>query len=174
MSDHLSDKELLDKVRLGDQESFRQVYDRYFIDLYGYTSALLQDRQLAEDLIQELFIHLWEKKSTIEIVHLKAYLTTALRRKIINVYRNNKYVDLDETIIATLPSPNGIDDKLRENDLEQEFKTTLNKLPKKCRNVFYLSRIKMYKNREIAEELDISIRTVEAHISNALRHFKVH
>ncbi|CAM3357320.1 RNA polymerase sigma factor [Zobellia roscoffensis] len=174
MNNQISDKELFDKVKSGDQESFRQVYNRYFNDLYRHTFILLKDRQLAEDLIQELFIKLWERKATIEIHNLKGYLTTALRHKVINAYRNNKYVELDETIIATLPSPHTVDKKLRENDLEFEFKKVLQKLPKKCRNVFYLSRIKMYKNREIAEELDISIRTVETHISNALRHFKVH
>ncbi|PKA98793.1 RNA polymerase sigma-70 factor (ECF subfamily) [Flavobacteriaceae bacterium MAR_2009_75] len=174
MSYQLSDEQLLDKMKLGDQESFRLIYNRYFEDLYKYTLGLVKDRQIAEDLIQELFIGLWEKKDKIDISNLKAYFTTALRHKVINVYRNNKYVDLDDQLVASLPSPNSVDDKLKENDLEIEFKSILNKLPNKCRNVFYLSRIKRYKNREIAEELDISIRTVEAHISNALQHFKAY
>ena len=140
--------------------------------MFAYAIALLNDEQLAEDVLQELFIGLWEKRTGLKIENPSAYLKKALRNKIINIYRRNKYVDLDEDTIASFPSSDSVEDSLEESDLEKEFQSILNQLPQRCRNVFYLSRIKMYKNKEIAEELNISIRTVETHISNALQHFK--
>ncbi|MBC6999417.1 RNA polymerase sigma-70 factor [Cytophaga sp. FL35] len=173
MNFQLSDSVLLSRVKGGCKESFRILYDRYFDFLYQYSFTLLKDTQQSQDLIQELFVQLWEKKGYLEITNLKSYLTAALRNKVINTYRNNKYVDLDEELISQLVSPIIGDEQLEENDLEMEFNRILNNLPRKCRNVFYLSRIKNYRNKEIAEELDISIRTVETHISNALQYFKV-
>ena len=174
MNSQISDRQLIDGIKRGDDVSFQMVYNKYFDRLYRYSQAMITDGQLSEDIIQELFTTLWMKRSHLNIENLEAYLTTALRHKIINVYRNNRYVDLDETIIEALPGVNEIEEKQKENDLESEFKSLLSRLPRKCRNVFYLSRIKNYRNKEIAEELDISIRTVETHISNALQYFKVY
>ncbi|AYN66693.1 RNA polymerase sigma-70 factor [Euzebyella marina] len=174
MNSQISDRQLIDGIKRGDNVSFQMVYNKYFDRLYRYSQAMITDGQLSEDIIQELFTTLWMKRSHLNIVNLEAYLVTALRHKIINVYRNNRYVDLDETIIEALPGVNEIEEKQKETDLESEFKNLLSRLPRKCRNVFYLSRIKNYRNKEIAEELDISIRTVETHISNALQYFKVY
>lgn len=167
-----SDQELLENLKKECRDSFQILYSRYFRKLFAYAMALVKDQQIAEDLLQELFVGLWEKREVLVIENLGAYLKTALKNKIINIYKRNKYVDLDEDIIASFSSPDSIEDKLQENDLEKEFHSTLNRLPQRCRNVFYLSRIKMYQNKEIAEELNISVRTVETHISNALQHFK--
>lgn len=171
MNNELSDQKLLEGLQKGCQDSFKVIYGRNFQKLFTYAMALTGDQQITEDLLQELFIGLWEKREVLYIENLGAYLKMALRNKIINNYKRNKYVDLDEDIIASFPSSPSID-ALEESDLEREFQSIFNKLPHRCRNVFYLSRIKMYKNREIAEELNISIRTVETHISHALRHFK--
>ncbi len=172
MNNESSDQELLEGLKKGCQDSFKTIYGRNFQKLYAYAMGLTRDPQMTEDLLQELFIGLWQKRESLTIENLGAYLKMALRNKIINSYKRNKYVDLDEELIATFPSADNIEDRFLGDDLEREFESILNKLPQRCRNVFYLSRIKMYRNKEIAEELNISIRTVETHISHALRHFK--
>ncbi|SFC55631.1 RNA polymerase sigma-70 factor, ECF subfamily [Flagellimonas taeanensis] len=173
MNHESSDQELLESLKKGCQDSFKILYSRHFQKLFSYAMALVKEQQIAEDVLQELFIGLWEKREVLMIENLGAYLKMALRNKIINIYKRNRYVDLDDAVIASFSSPDGVEDRLVENDLEKEFNIILDKLPQRCRNVFYLSRIKMYKNTEIAEELNISIRTVETHISNALQHFKI-
>lgn len=167
----LTDQELLEELQNGNQQSFKIIYDKYFKTLYRYTIALTNDGLVAEDLIQELFIGLWEHREHQQIQNLNAYLKRAIKNKIINLYKRNKYVDLDDNVICMV-SPDRAEDTVEENYLENEYKLILNKLPKRCRDVFYLSRIKMYKNNEIAEELNISIRTVESHMNTALHFFK--
>ncbi|WP_236958766.1 RNA polymerase sigma factor [Joostella atrarenae] len=170
----VSDEVLFKSLKDGNDIALKLIYDRYWKKMYLYAYNILEDSFICEDIIQEIFISFWEKAPKIDIQNIKAYLFQALKYKIANTFRDRKYSAFQEKIIAEIPSENNIKDILDYQDLEKQVKETLEKLPKKCRNVFYLSKIENYNNQEIAKELNISIRTVETHISNGLKHFRVH
>ncbi|MCX2682034.1 RNA polymerase sigma-70 factor [Galbibacter sp. EGI 63066] len=172
----ITDEELFVLLQKGNEHALKPIYDKYWKRMYAYAYKVVEDSLLCEDIIQEIFISLWEKAttSTIEIHHLEAYLFKALKFKTLNALRNNKLTEFHEKILAEIPLENDGDTTLTYNDLEKQVVDTMETLPEKCRNVFYLSRIKEYNNREIASELNISPRTVETHIRNALKHFRLH
>ena len=163
-------------------ERFEELYFKYHGRLVLYANKYLHDLELAKDIVQEAFIALWGKNDkTVVIEHPKAYLFQSVRNKALNHIRSNAKElvnDYDISEILNFHERKVLSDaktpfnSLLELELEEQFSIVKDKLPKGCLQVFEMSRSEGLKNFEIAEKLGVSIKTVEKHISKALKVFR--
>ena len=154
-----------------DKQQFEQLFKLHFKYLCNFAMGYVEDRDAAQDICQKVFITLWEKRSEIDPKKsIKSYLFTSVKNRCLNYIRDNKkyrsqILDLD---CADFEAAEQQDD-FAEADLKNKIQNALASLPEKCRLVFEMSRFQNLKYREIAEELDISQKTVEAHMSKAMK-----
>ncbi|MES2827908.1 MAG: RNA polymerase sigma-70 factor [Bacteroidota bacterium] len=169
---NLPDKELTDRIKLGDRLAFSEIYKRYAETLYIYAYNILKDSDECADATQDIFIWLWQNREKLEVINLKSYLLAAVKYKLIRAIQNSKR---REEILA-LRDP--VIDIVMENELEvKELKsvisTFINDLPPKAKAIFSLSRNEYLTNREIAARLGISEKTVENQITIALKKLRI-
>ena len=168
----LSEDKLLFLVKEGNELAFKVIYNKYWKRLFAYTYNILNDRGLAEDVLHEIFTNIWFKRKEIKIESLEKYLFVAAKNKSISMLRKVKFSELDEMMIENLTLDpeveNNIDSLYLKNLLE---KVTID-LPKRCKEIFYMSRYDDYSNEEIAEHFKISQRTVENQLYLALKHIR--
>ena len=154
---------------------FNLLYRRYYAPLCSHAVRLVYARDVAEDLVTELFIRLWQRHDYLTITgSFRAYLFSAIRNRAINYLRweQGHTEQLDEgndSQRADLLA----DDPLAFEELAEQVNRVVGSLPPQCRSVFLLSRFEGKKNREIAEELHISPKTVEGHLTKALAQVRV-
>jgi RNA polymerase sigma-70 factor, ECF subfamily len=164
------------KIEIG---AFTSLFKIHYPPLKAY-ACLFVDSESAEDIVQEVFIYVWENKGTITIhTSIKAYLFKATYTRCLNyLYRQKMMTTNYRHIERELrdyeasfydPDKNEIIRKLYMNDLREEINQAIESLPQKCREVFTLSYIMDMKNKEISKFLDISVSTVEKHINYALK-----
>jgi RNA polymerase sigma-70 factor (ECF subfamily) len=173
------DERLKQLPEKNDKVGFDSFFKRYYPRLTAY-SCLFVEPQAAEDLVQDLFVYLWENSNEVKIhTSLEAYLFKAVHLRSLNHIKQLKTRDhhhkLIEDYIAEFefklfdPDKNESIQKLFMEDIRDEIKAAIDSLPEKCREVFMLSYIYDLKNKEISEVLGISLSTVENHIYNALK-----
>ncbi len=153
------------------KQQFENLFRTHFQHLVNFAAQYVIEQTIAEDICQKVFLTLWEKRTTIDPNQsIKSYLFTAVRNKCLNHIRDHKkfrsqVLDLDcGEYDLEEPVPEEADDALAA-----QVKNALEQLPQKCRQVFELSKFQNLKYKEIAEELDISVKTVEAHMGKALK-----
>jgi RNA polymerase sigma-70 factor (ECF subfamily) len=168
----LSDQQLLAKLRNGNETVFPLIFDRYWKRLYSYAFKIYRDDKVCEDIVQEIFISLWEKASESQILNLEAYLLRSVKYRVANHIRSLKFSSSQEEILESIPYPSNSVLSLEYQEFENEILSKVKQLPPRCREIFVLSRFDNYSNSEIAHKLNISIRTVEKQISNALSYLK--
>ena len=167
----LSNDELSTLLNKGDHQAYEQLYQRYFGLLYTYAYKKLRDEEQAKDILQEFFTELWDKrKTTVFSTNISGYFFSAINNRVINYFSResvkSKYI---ESFSRFLTSENATTDHLvREKQLMELIEAEILALPSKMRQVFEMSRKLHLSNKEIADQLDISERTVETQISNAL------
>jgi RNA polymerase sigma-70 factor (ECF subfamily) len=167
----LSDEELVQRLKEGDKEAFSAVYRRYASVLYHSAYHLLRDKTICDDLLQDLFTNLWIKRSQLRIDHLRAYLFRCMRNQVLMHVRSHKiHLDID-TLELQQQAP-AADSALLEKEVHNNLRATMAELPDKCREVFYLSRKQQLSNKEIAQLLQISPKTVENQLTIALKRLK--
>lgn len=170
----LEDTELMERLRAGDDLALKVIYKKYWNQLYTSAFKMLQDQQACEDIIQDLFINLWNKREQIEIkASLKSYLFASVRYE---VYRQVRHGSVREDIFEN------IQDRLQttseygnieHRELLSYINSIVNNLSEKCKVVYKLSREEQLSHKEIATKLDISTKTVENHLNKALRQLRV-
>ena len=168
----LSEERLLSFLKEGNQLAFNQIYYRYWEKLYAYTYNILNEKELAEDAIHEVFTWLWFNREKLQITHLKSYLFMAVRNKAINMLDKAKFSAYDEHIMEELFLTTEGEDNLSYQDLKKTIQIAANDLPERCRDIFYKSRFEHLSNKEIAAHYNISNRTVENQLSTALKHLR--
>jgi RNA polymerase sigma-70 factor (ECF subfamily) len=155
----------------GDEAVFEQLFKTHFRQLHAYAYTLLKDWDIAEEIVQGLFLQLWESSKWQGVAAVKSYLYKSVYYDSLNYLRRQKVAVKYENFTANAMK-NETDDaagKLNLSELERHLDTALHKLPDKCREVFQLSRFEELKYKEIADHLGISVKTVETHMSKALR-----
>jgi len=168
----LNDGQLSGLMGKSDRKAFEQLFDRYWESLFAAARHRLQSEQLAKDVLQELFVELWEKRETLNIrSNVRGYLFTALKHRIINKIKAEATREKYEKMTIQFYETNGLatEHQFSRNYLQEEMEAKVEQLPDRCREVFELSRIEHLSHKEIGERLNISPKTVENHIGRALK-----
>lgn len=170
----LSDQDLWFRLRSGDEKAISLLFKRFWEPLFLSAFNVLKDKAACEDIIQEIFIKIWNKRTEIVITHsFKAYLFCCMRHE---VYRQIKAGALREHIFSNLykrfQTPS-IQEQMEHKELVEKINAIVDTLPERCKKVYQLSREEQLSHKEIAERLNISTKTVENHITRALHHLKI-
>ncbi|GAA4435661.1 RNA polymerase sigma-70 factor [Ravibacter arvi] len=172
------DAELLKHLAMGEEYALRAIYKRYWSRLYDYVVQRVTLQGIAEEIVQDIFIDLWRRRNALEIERFEAYLFRAARNRVIDVIRANqvrKHHEEASDGIRSLESQ-GLDgeEALAYEELQSAIQTGLTLLPEKTREIFRLNRLDQMSAKEISVLTDIPVRTVEYHITFALRTMKEH
>lgn len=166
----MSDHQTLQHLKNSDPNSLEELFHRHYGFLTRIVFYITKDKEAAEDLTQDLFVKLWERRETLpEVINLKAYLVHIVRNSALDYIKRKKTgaSQLDQFLYfernAGELSPE------QTEDLKNKISDSLSHLPPKCRLIFSLNRFEGLTNDEIAEYLEISKRTVETQISKALK-----
>ncbi len=172
---------LFDQVRRGDQKAFELIFSIFFARLNDFAKNVVRDEFISQDIVQEVFVKVWEKKAEIESLNLEGYLFRLVRNRCIDYIKhlkvvNNRMQEIHSTTkYEELYRIDFIGNEpyiLIEEELRTKIEKTIQRLPDRCREVFILSRMDGLKNKEISEKLQINIKNVERHISRALQEFR--
>ncbi len=170
----MGEKKLLKKIKDGDPEAFRELYDKFSKELLNFSYYYVKNIQAAEDIVQDVFINIWKKSKNLDPdLSIKSYLFKAVQNHSLNYLRHEKTInekidsilDFEETSL----SENAIDE---EFDVKTFVENAINQLPEKCREIFNLGYTDGLTNPEIAQKLDISINTVKTQKSRAYKFLK--
>jgi RNA polymerase sigma-70 factor (ECF subfamily) len=180
MALELAGKEIVQKIIAGDKFSFETVYRYYYPRLNYFARQYLLDADASKNIVQDVFAELWDKRESIySDTNLQAWLFTVTKNKSLKAIAKFKsrenygnYIKVRELEVNYKSLSDFDTSNLIFEELQKQIQITLEKLPPSCRKIFEMSRFEDKKNREVAEELNLSIKTVEAQISKALRIFK--
>jgi RNA polymerase sigma-70 factor (ECF subfamily) len=173
--------ELFDQIKSGDQKALELLFSIYFPRLNDFARNVVKDGVISQDIVQDVFVKVWEKKDEIESINMEAYLFRLVRNRCIDYIKHLKVVNnrMQEIQISSkyeeLYRIDFIGNEpyvLIEQELKLKIEKTIQTLPDRCREVFILSRMNGLKNKEIAEKLNINIKNVERHLSRAMQSFR--
>jgi len=151
-----------------DNSAFEELFRTYFTPLIAFARKVLKDEDEAREVVQKVFISLWEKREEIDLTSsLKPYLFTSVHNRSLNVIRDRKKFSEEE--IPDVVGDWDVSAQIEAMELEQKIRETIDSLPEKCRQIFELNRFDGLKYSEIASQLHISIKTVENQMSKALK-----
>lgn len=160
------------EINLFNEAGFEVLFKAHYKELHTYAFSLIRDWDMAEEIVQALFLKVWEKNEWLHIrTSVRSYLYRAVYHDSLNFMRQEK-VHLRYQNLTAHALKNETDDaagKLKLGEVERHLQKALNKLPEKCRAIFHLSRFEEMKYKEIASQLNISIKTVETQMVKALR-----
>jgi RNA polymerase sigma-70 factor, ECF subfamily len=167
----LTDHELLDALRSGSEAAFDQIFRAHYARLVRLAQGMLGELAPAEELAQDVMLELWRRRASLTVeTSLQAYLFRATRNRTLNYLRHEKVVQRGSVFAAPelAAAPVG-DRELIQDEIDVALNAAMQQLPPRCREIFELSRVQGLKYSEIADALGISIKTVEAQMSKALR-----
>jgi RNA polymerase sigma-70 factor (ECF subfamily) len=162
--------------RIMDEAAYELLFRSNFKGLCFFAQKYVKDFETAKEIVQDAFVVLWEKRVGIDTDRsVKSYLTTTIYNKCHNYLRDNKKFNTEILSLENLIQLDGYEqaDRLVEVELAAEIRKAINELPEKCRQIFVLSRDENLKYKEIADQMEISIKTVETQMSKALQHLRV-
>jgi RNA polymerase sigma-70 factor (family 1) len=171
-----TDETLLSLVGDGDKEAFTMLYRRYWESLFATAARALRSKTDAADLVQDIFLSIWNRRHDLQITgSLAAYLQTSVRYKVIkyiekNITRRDYLVLLTEVLVNYQPPD--AESQLQIKELQHAIQSAVEQMPNKMREVYQLSRKHHLSHKEIAERLAISDETVKKHIQHALQIIK--
>lgn len=173
--------QLFVKIKKGDEQALHALFVIYFPRLNDFAARIISDPETSQDITQDVFVKVWEKRDQIEAQNIESFLYRLIRNSCIDYIKQLKVIDNkknewgEQIKFEELYHIDFIRDEpfiLIQNELKDEIERTINSLPDRCREVFTLSRVEGLKNREIAEKLNINIKNVERHLSRAMSTFR--
>ena len=173
----LADEILVKLLRAGDEDALKEIYSRYWKPCYLHAIRKVRSKETAEELVQNLFVGLWERKLDAPVVHLEAYLFSAIKYQIITYIRKSM---VRERLLHVAKQPEAdpgsseAETTLLLHELSEAIETAIVQLPEKTRVIFRLSRFEHRSNKEISQSMDISEKAVEYHITQSLKLLRVH
>jgi RNA polymerase sigma-70 factor (ECF subfamily) len=174
---HLSDDTLARLLQEGDNAAFTEIYTRYWNKLFSVASNKLDhDLELAEELVQDIFLDLWQRRETLEIRgRLSLYLAAAMKYKVIDARLKKRRIKAYAENLA-IQAPDGdttTEKQVSFDELKDRLSVLVSDLPEKCRLVYKLSKEAGYSQKEIARHLSISEKTVESHLARAIKSLRL-
>lgn len=158
--------------------AYRQLFRKHYADLLFYATRLVGEDE-AEDVVQDVFVELWRRQDAVEVgEQIQSFLYRAVYTRALNVLKHREVVGEYEAVAMEIhrrrlefyePDHNEVIRRIEDKELRRQLAEAIRALPDKCRTVFVLSYLHDMKNKEIADTLGISLRTVEAHMYKALR-----
>ena len=168
--------DLADRLKRSDQEAYAKIFYCMQEPLLRYLFRFTKDEAMALDVLQDVFLKLWEKRTEIEVrVSLKALLYTMARNRALNVNRNQSRIKYDTELIqenSTEVAESMVEHEMEAGQLDVFFKKWIKELPPRRGEAFILSRFHAMSNKEIGDVMGLSKRTVDTHIVHALRHLR--
>ncbi|HMO38987.1 MAG TPA: RNA polymerase sigma-70 factor [Saprospiraceae bacterium] len=175
MQTNFTDEELLTLLRSDADKAVELLFRQYYAYVCKTIYQVLNDEQVAEDIAQEVFFEVWRRKEQLTIkTSLRGYLRRAAVNRTLNYLRDRKIKWDDEPVLPMLEDETpGAPQHLEAGDLQRLIDEAIDALPEKCRVVFILSRQDELSYQEIANNLQISVKTVENQVSKALKHLRI-
>ncbi|MEM9364171.1 MAG: RNA polymerase sigma-70 factor [Bacteroidota bacterium] len=172
-----SDKESPIIFNLASAKGFEMIYKKYYRKMFNVAYGILGNIPHSESIVHDVFLSIWERRNQITVQQsMEGYLVGATKLAVLTHIRNTNNSRKHLKLIKDKSelTENKVDQDYEAQELQEKLDALVVELPEKCRNVYHLSRVKGKNNREISKELSISEKTVEAHISKALRHLRRH
>jgi RNA polymerase sigma-19 factor, ECF subfamily len=166
------DEQMAQLLSRRDEAAFEQVFKTHYKNLRAYAFTILRDEDEAEEMVQQVFFKLWERSENLSFSGpVAAYLYRAVHNESLNFLKHQKVKAGHQLHVAYSMKNKSEHEpgKMMRKELENKFREALNELPEQCRTIFQLSRFEDMKYKEIAEKLDISVKTVENHMGKALK-----
>lgn len=177
-NDNLSDLELWNSVVADDSGAFALLYERHWASLFKTAEHYAKDQNLAEEIVHDIFVVLWQRRRYLKIKNFQSYIFIATRYHVLKQIKAGRispitYVEhYQDTLDNQSQNSSKITEKISQSDFEIELKSLLNGLPKRCVEIFCLSRVNQLTNQEIANTFGISKPSVENQITHALKHLR--
>jgi RNA polymerase sigma-70 factor (family 1) len=174
LNNYSTDIELWLAVRMDDQSAFNILFDKYWVKLYKTAFYNNGNEEESAEIVNDIFVSIWNRRKELEIVSFPAFMQTSVR---FQICKRRKTAKLKLVYVGDLPSENQSqfnegESKVSEQELTAEIHEYLYQLPKRCQEIFKLSRIDCLSNQQIADRLNISKRSVENQLSVAVKHLK--
>ena len=171
----ITDRDIIRRIRKGDIGQFESLFRSSYTSLVNYTKIILKDTDTAEEIVQDLFYVLWRDRKKLNITtSLNGYLFRAVYNKSMHYIEHQKVVQkhANEATASISIDPDDPAEILKYKELHEKIAVIMAKLPERCARIFCMSRFEGLKYAEIADELSISIKTVEANMGKALKEFR--
>lgn len=166
----LGDNELAALLKNGDEGVYKEIYNRYWDKLYYIAHRMLKSQEATEEVVQDVFVLLWKKRLVLEIQSLPVYLAAMVRYEVYRfIARDKKDREQVTAYQTTRPEYTSFDADLEHKLLLEIVEELSNRLPEKCRLVFQYVKLQDRPIAEVADELNISQKTAEAHLTKALK-----
>jgi len=177
------EKEIIDKIREGDIKAFDFLFVSHYPSLCTYATDLVRTTEIAEEVVQDVFLKLWNKRSILSVqTSLKAYLYRMVHNRCLNYIRDHSTQKTIKTLsfediqtrltIFDIKSTDSVFDDLLTEQIENDLNKAIGALPEQCRKIFYLCRFQGHSYPEIAEKLDLSVSTVKTQMLRAIEKLK--
>lgn len=170
------DHELLDAIRHDDDGAFAELFKRYGKQVYKMAYSRVRSREAAEEIVQNLFIAFWDKRTTQSIDNISSYFYTAVKHKVLNVIESQmvqkKYWDYYKNFIPR--QENLTEQTVEFNELLAAIEKRIEYLPEKSKKVFRLNRLEGHSITEIANALNLSEKAIEYHLTRSLKELRLH
>jgi RNA polymerase sigma-70 factor (family 1) len=171
-----TDIQLLSSIKNDSECAFNELYDRYWKQLYLFAYKRVKSREVAEEIVQDFLTNFWANRKKVNIqTSFEGYIYTSIKHLVLNYFAKEarKALVIDNLAATNTHEDNSTQEVILLHELHTVIAREVNCLPAKCRSVFELSRMQNKSNKEIAQVLGISEKTVEGHLSKALKRLRV-
>lgn len=169
-TNQVDNSEVTEQFLTGNLKTFEMIFNQYYRPLVQYGNTFMKDLDEAEDVVQQVFVSVWEKRERTEIhTSLRALLYKAVHNACLNRIKQQKVRrDFAHSEVMSHHSE-AVSDPLQEKELQQHIEDAVSMLPEQCAKIFRMSRFEQLKYQEIADQLGLSVKTIENQMGKALK-----
>jgi RNA polymerase sigma-70 factor (family 1) len=171
-----SDQHLVEALNKGSEKAFDALFNRYWYKAYQAAYGKVKSKEIAEEIVQDIFMSLWDKRGTLTITNFSNYVKAAIKYQAVDFIRSKlvqqKYWNYYKAYIPQ--TDNSTEKKVAFNELMDTIEEGMVKIPEKSLRIFYLNRLEGKSVKEIANTLRLSEKAIEYHLTKSLKELKLH